>query len=273
MQPLFWLGGALGAGYLLVCLWFLINQRDLIFAASRRAEARALEAARAAGLAPWRDAAGTLRGWRIGADAPAERWLLFHGNAGTAVERASFALGLLRGDPAREVLLVEYPGYDFRAGVPSERAILDEAAALVREQAARGAPLFLLGESLGGAVAVLAAAREPERVAGLLLYTPLPDLIAVGGHHYPWLPVRLLVRERFAARAAARGLRIPAYFVLAGDDATIPPKFGEAHYAAYPGPKAVWREPGAAHNTLSDQPGARWWSAAEQFWADQRTQS
>ena len=52
-----------------------------------------------------------------------------------------------------------------------------------------------LGESLGTGVVAALQARHPP--AGLVLRSPFPQLSDVGAHHYPWLPVRALLRDRF----------------------------------------------------------------------------
>ncbi len=257
-----------GIAYLLICLWFYWNQRNLIYYPAPRTEGESLATAKSFGLLPWRDSGGAVRGWiKPARGAVTQRWLVFHGNAGSALERDEFAAGLQHAAPGREIVLVEYPGYDCRGGRPDEAAIEADADAAVAEFAARPEPLYLLGESLGGAVAVLAAARAPEKVRGLVLVTPLPDLAAVGAHHYPWLPVRLLLKDRFPAARAAAGLKAPAFFVLAGCDQTIPSALGERYFSGYPGAKAIWREPKADHNDIAGGPEAAWWPEAEKFFA------
>ncbi|MGH2202153.1 hypothetical protein ACQ1ZM_15430, partial [Enterococcus faecalis] len=55
--------------------------------------------------------------------------------------------------------------------------------------------LLYLGESLGAAVVTELAAEHPP--AGLVLRSPFVDLPSVAAVHYPFLPVRALLRDRF----------------------------------------------------------------------------
>lgn len=255
-----------GAGYLTLCLLFYLRQRKLIYYPEARGEGESLSIAKTYKLLPWRNGGGDIRGWvRPAIGAASQRWLIFHGNAGSALDRENFANGLQFHDPHREVILIEYPGYDCRSGQPGEPALMADALSAAAEWAGHPEPLFLLGESLGGAVAVKTAAALPEKVHGLILLTPLPDLAAVGHHHFPWLPVRWLLKDRYAAREAAASLKIPAFFAIAGQDEVVPTRMGESFYAAYPGPKAVWRDPTAGHNEIDGGPDAKWWPEAERL--------
>jgi pimeloyl-ACP methyl ester carboxylesterase len=260
-----------GAGYLVLALFVYIRQRKLIYYPTPRTEDESLSIAHVYKLQPWRSGSGEIRGWiRPAQGSVSQRWLIFHGNAESALEREEFAAGLQHDDPHREVILIEYPGYDCRKGRPTEISLLADARSAAAEWAGRPEPLYLLGESLGGAVAALTAAEIPGKIHGLILLTPLPDLAAVGARHFPWLPVRLLLKDRYPATAAVKGLRMPAYFAIAGQDEVVPTDLGEAFYSAYPGPKAVWRDAKAGHNEIDGGPDAKWWPEAEKLFATAR---
>ena len=146
-----------------------------------------------AGLRPW-PSAGDFRGWVAEpADGAARTAVLFHGNGGHAAERTYYAQVL--GALGFRVILAEYPGYGPRAGATGEASLVADAAeTLVRAHRQYGAPLLVIGESLGAGVAAAAAPRQPAAVAGLLLITPWDRLVHVASHHYPWLPVRTIQR-------------------------------------------------------------------------------
>ncbi len=114
--------------------------------------------------------------------------VVFHGNAGHAGHRAVYANTLTR--LALRVILAEYPGYGPRDGALGEDSFVADAErtiALAHRQF--GAPVLVIGESLGAGVAAAAAARQRDSTAGLMLITPWDKLQHIAGHHYPWLPV------------------------------------------------------------------------------------
>jgi len=114
--------------------------------------------------------------------------IVFHGNAGHAGHRAYYAAAL--GRLGVRVILAEYPGYGPRGGEVGEGPMVEDAARSIElAQQQYGAPLFVVGESLGAGVAAAAVVRQPQAVAGVMLITPWDRLEHVAKYHYPWLPV------------------------------------------------------------------------------------
>ncbi len=241
------------AGALAAVPWAL--ERRLLYFPSREARADAERRGRSLGLEPWEDG-GIFLGWRAPAPGARARLVVFHGNAGSALDRGHVAAAFRRAlpDVPVEVLLAEYPGYGARPGTASEpalRAAAREAIAAARRDAP--GPVLVLGESLGSAVAAIAAADDPGAVDGLLLVTPLASVPAVARRHYPFVPAFLL-RDRWEADRA-----LPRYggrvgFLVAGADEVTFAELGRALHDAYPGPKRMWVEEGASHNGLSWNP-------------------
>lgn len=242
-------------------------QRRLIYHPSRASEGFLMRMAEERGLMPWVDTSDQLHGWRrpFNAERPPNQVLIFHGNAGFALHR-TYLIDLFPPDEW-DVRVLEYPGYGARSGRPSEpvfhRAATAAIAAL-REEAG-GRPLLLVGESIGSGVAARAAADQPDWVGGLLLLTPFTSLTDVARSHYPFLPVNLLLRDRFENEIALQSFTGPVAFVLAENDAVVPTRLGKALYESYAGPKWLWVEPGSDHNTIAFFPGAEWWRGALAF--------
>jgi pimeloyl-ACP methyl ester carboxylesterase len=259
----------LAALALLVAAAAWLGQRRLLYFPDREDLVAATRRARALGLEPWTDG-GELLGWRAppvpGARAVA-RVVFLHGNAGSALDRVG-AFETLRAGAAGgavEVFLAEYPGYGPRPGAPTEDALLASALRAL-EVARRDAPgaVLLGGESLGSAVAALAAARAPERVDGLLLVTPLASVPAVARRHYG--PVAgWLVRDTWRADRALAGYGGPVAFVVAGRDEITFTDLGRALHAAYAGPKWLWVDPAATHNAIDWRPSNPRWRDAFAF--------
>jgi pimeloyl-ACP methyl ester carboxylesterase len=161
---------------------------------------------------------------------------------------------LARAFPGHAVAGLHYRGYAGSPGQPSEAALHDDAALLLRHLRQRHPRITLIGRSLGSALAVrLAAEHEIER---LLLVTPYDSIAAIAGVHYPWLPVQLLLRDRFEAWRDAPRVRAPTLLLLAEHDRVTPPAHGHAlhrHFA--PGVARVTTLPGTGHNSIGAHPG------------------
>lgn len=251
------MGIGLFSVYALLCLAVFVMQRRLLYFPDRSGEPEALQRARSLGLEPWRDGVGRLQGWRRPRATPAPwRVLVFHGNAGNALDRAYY-LALF--EPQRfEVVLFEYPGYGSRTGAPEERAFLEAGRAAFAQLSAEG-PTLILGESLGSGVAAQIAAALPARVPGLLLVTPFASMTDVAAGHYPWLPVRLLMRDRWESAAALRSYRGPVAILVAGRDEVVGAAQGRKLAAACAGPVRVWEQAQATHNALDLRRGSPPW--------------
>lgn len=190
--------------------------------------------------------------------------VLFHGNAGHAGHREHYAAALA--PLGFRVILAEYPAYGPRDGALGEKSFVDDAERTVALAAQRyGAPLLVAGESLGAAVAAQAAARQPDKVTGLLLITPWDKLENVASYHYPWLPVSWLLSDPYDTPTHLAGFRRPVLVLLAEQDNVIPPRFGKALHDGLAGPKRLTVVPRANHNDWVDFIDGAWWRRATNY--------
>jgi len=253
----------LGAAALLALLAAALHlgQRALLYFPVRAPEDEAVRAAAREGLSPWRDGEGRLRGWRLATPPAAPRavLLVFHGNAGAALDRAHYARSLA--PLGVDVALLEYPGYGARPGRPSLPALSDAAVEAVDALAREGPPVWLLGESLGSGVAGRVAAARPERVRGLLLVTPFADLAAVARRHYPFIPA-WFVRDRYRPELDLASFLGPAVVLVAGRDEVVGAEQGRRLLDVLPGPRRLLEQPAATHNGIDLDSGALWEEAA-----------
>ena len=242
-------------------------QRQLIYFPSKAKDQDLSLAATRIGMQPWRDSDGAAIGWKSDGDRSARhRLLVFHGNAGYALDRTYFVTGFQALQDQWEVFLFEYPGYGARPGTPSAdnfKAAASGALELLLEGDPR--PVYVLGESIGSGVASYLAATFPRQVAGLLLVTPFTSLADVAAHHYPLLPVRALLSENYDSVEALSHYRGPVAFLLAGRDEIVTMELGKELYERYSGPKLLRVEERAGHNTLPYHPGAGWWGEVSRF--------
>jgi hypothetical protein len=174
--------------------------------------------------------------------------LVANGNAGDRAVRAPLARALARRGLA--VLLFDYRGYGGNGGTPSEAGLARDVRAarrfLVEEAGFSPNRLLYFGESLGTAVVTELAAEHPP--AGLVLRSPFVDLASVGRVHYPFLPVRTLLRDRFPLVEHLRQVEVPVTVVYGGRDSVVPPAQSRAVAAAAPRLRRLVELPGADHN-------------------------
>ena len=155
------------------------------------------------------------------------------------------------------VLLVEYRGFGGNPGQPSEAGLLSDAhAALAFLQAAGIGPekTVLYGESLGSTVAVAIAADLADAgrpVAAMVLEAPLSSVRDVAAHHYPWVPVRWLLKDQFDATSRIATVGAPLMVVHGESDPVVPLRYGQALFEAARQPKeAVWVSGGGMRTSL-----------------------
>ena len=273
IRLLLWLIGVAAGLYGLIVALLYCFQSALIYHPARGAEPELIDLAHGLNLAPWRSRQGEIIGWQaasprgLPSGRPAYRLLVFHGNAGFALDRDQILRGFeqLNHGFTWEVFLFEYPGYGSRPGQPGEAAITQAAAAFAELQAADDRPIYLLGESLGSGPACALARAHGSEIAGLMLITPFSRLADAADYHYPWLPVRLLLRDRWDNLAALRGFHGRFACLLAGNDQTTPTAEGRSLFASVSSPKQLWVQPNATHNTINYSFSAAWWREASDF--------
>lgn len=198
--------------------------------------------------------------WWPSADANAPAVLYLHGSRWNLTGQTSrieqlHAFGF-------SVLAIDYRGFGKSDGdLPSEESVYEDAR-VAWERLAELQPdagrRFIYGHSLGGAVAVdlaarLSAAAYHAGIApaarGVIVessFTTLPDVARALS--YPWLPIQLLMSEKFDSVHKIAQLRMPVLIVHGTGDRFVPARFSEELYEAAPQPKRLLLVSGATHN-------------------------
>jgi fermentation-respiration switch protein FrsA (DUF1100 family) len=191
-----------------------------------------------------------LEAWWVPAQSPlADRtFIVFNGNAGNRASRALLGASLAARGFA--VLLVDYRGYGGNPGLPSETGLYRDARAALAYVLSRAdvnpARLVYFGESLGAAVAIELAIEHPP--AALVLRSPFSSMVSIGTRHYPFLPVRWLLRDRYPSIERIARLRSPVLFIAGEDDRIIPLDDTRVLFDAAPEPKQFVVIGGVGHN-------------------------
>jgi fermentation-respiration switch protein FrsA (DUF1100 family) len=199
----------------------------------------------------WFEAEGgpKLHGWFVEHPRPRAVALFCHGNAGNITVLAD-SLRILNVRHRLSVLTFDYRGYGRSGGKPSEAGILADARAARRWLAERThtpeKDIILMGQSLGGAVAVDLAAADGARALVLAsTFTSLPDVAA---STMPWLLPHWNMTLRFDSAAKITKYSGPVLISHGEADEIIPFAQGKKLYEAAPGTKRFYPEPGAKHN-------------------------
>ena len=156
---------------------------------------------------------------------------------------------------ARRMLVTNYRGYGASSGNPGQEALYQDGLAIYEyalRSGVRADQIVLVGRSLGsGVVSMLAGTRD---VRAAILITPFDSLAQVAARHYPYLPVRLLLRHPFPSEDRARQAREPALILTAADDDIIPPAHARRLMEAWAGESKLHVFAGTGHNDIQTHP-------------------
>lgn len=212
-----------------------------------------------------------LRGWLI--DGPAQYpWPLviyFGGNA----EELSWLVPEFSRVPDWAALLVNYRGYGLSEGRPSETNLYRDALALydqvTRRSEIESKLVVVMGRSLGTGVATYLASQRP--VAGVVLISPYDSLVQVGREAYPFLPVGLLLRQRFDSISRAPSIHAPLLALVAARDEIVRPERSRELVQSWAGPTRLEMFGDVDHNSIQSHP--EYWKSIMVFLAERASSS
>lgn len=178
----------------------------------------------------------------------------FAGNAWNAASAAEYLHDLF---PEAHVAAFHYRGYAPSGGAPDAVAMQQDALLIHDFVKARLRPgrTIAIGLSIGSGIAPYLAARRP--LDGLVLVTPFDSLADLAAGHYPWLPVRLLLRHRMEPAAELRATRLPVAILAGARDTLVRPARTDALRRAVPNLVFDRTIAGATHNDIYDRPEFR----------------
>jgi uncharacterized protein len=246
-----WAAAVVALAVLGVLLLIWVGQRTLIYFPDRDVPSPAVTGLADVEAVQIQAADGvTLHAWFLPSRAqePSPAAIVFNGNAGNRAYRSSLAASL-RG-LGLSVLLFDYRGFGDSEGSPTEHGLDEDARAIQRYVAGRSDVradrLVYFGESLGSAVAVrLAVDHAP---AALILRSPFTSLVDVGRVHYPFLPVRWLLRDRFSSIDGIASVRSPVLIVAGDRDRIVPLEQSRRLFERASEPRELVVVRGADHN-------------------------
>jgi uncharacterized protein len=198
-----------------------------------------------------------LHGWYIPCAGAASTILIFHGNAGNIGHRVPWLEMLHRLQV--HLLILDYRGYGHSDGEPSEKGLYRDATAAFEwwvRQNRGGQKLIVLGESLGGAVAVNLASRV--RVDGLILQSTFTSAWDMAKTILPLGLLQPVIGVRLDSEGLIKGVSCPKLVIHGTRDEIVPFRLGVKLYEAAPPPKSFYEVESAGHNDLI-------WSAGPEY--------
>ena len=197
-----------------------------------------------------------IHGWWIPAKVPDAPVLLYlHGNGGNVSSNLPRVQRFHQ--VGFSVFLIDYRGYGLSEGrFPSEKRVYQDAETawdyLVKERNIDPQQLYVFGHSLGGAIAIELATRQPQ-ILGLVIegsFTSMLDMARYQGR-YGWLPLDRLLTQRFNSLERLPSLNSAIFFLHGTDDLVVPMEMSETLYQATVGRKELWLVKTAGHNDIA----------------------
>ncbi len=210
-----------------------------------------------------------LAGWWIPAESPGAKTLLYlHGNAANVAANADHALRLR--STGLNVFIFDYRGYgESTGGPPREKLLYKDAERawmyLVAERKIPPADIVIYGHSLGGAVGIELASRHPDAGALITESTFTSVRGAAAGSVFAWLPLRLIVTERFDSLSKIGSIRLPKLFLQGEEDRMLLPRMAQQLYDAAPEPKQLALIPKGGHEDSAVVNPAAYFAALNAF--------
>jgi len=162
--------------------------------------------------------------------------LFLHGNAGT-LENRIHKINHFK-DMNINFLLVAWRGFNGNKGKPTEKGLYEDARSAVVWLKSKGIKennIVIYGESLGTGVATEIA--QKKNFAGVILESPFTSMIEAGKTKYPYLPVRLLLKDKYESNKKIKNIKSPILIMHGKVDKIVPFYMGEKMYELANQPK------------------------------------
>jgi hypothetical protein len=162
--------------------------------------------------------------------------IFFHGNAGS-LENRIHKLNHFR-DMNINFLIIAWRGFSGNNGNPSEQGLYEDGKSAIDWLIKKGVSeknLILYGESLGTGVATHLA--QNKNFAGVILETPFTSMIDAAKKFYPYIPVKLLLKDKFENYKKIKNINSPILIMHGEADQLVPFSMGEKIYEIANEPK------------------------------------
>ncbi|HZS48913.1 MAG TPA: alpha/beta hydrolase [Blastocatellia bacterium] len=191
--------------------------------------------------------------------------LYMHGNAGNVTHRRDWFEEMAR--RGISIFVFDYRGFGKSDGHPDEEGLYADAMSayeyLGNQKHISINRLFVYGHSLGGAVAIDLASREP--VAGLIIEASFTSIRAMASHYVPVYPFYWFLHSRFDSISKIPLVRSPVLIIQGDQDETVPFKLGRELYDSAKQPKEFYEIHGGGHDNLAKVGGTAYYDKLISF--------
>ena len=162
--------------------------------------------------------------------------LFLHGNAGSLKNRIH-KINHFK-DIKINFLLLSWRGFSGNKGKPNEKGLYEDARSAVRwlnDQGIENKDIIIYGESLGTGIATEIA--QNKKFAGIILESPFTSMIDAGYDKYPFLPVKLLLKDKYESNKKIKNINSPILIMHGKIDNIVPFYMGKKMYELANEPK------------------------------------
>ncbi len=259
-QSLIAIVATLAVAYLGVLGYLYVNQRQMLFEACPGYEKPDIHGLAIRDVSIRTPDGETLQGWYEPPRPGKPVILYFHGQ-GSTLELGKWRYIRMHKEGVGYLALA-YRGFSGSTGTPSEPGLFTDGLAAydwLKTQGFRDRDIVIHGHSLGTGVATYVATKRPARA--LILEAPFTAASDVGSERYPFIPVSLLMHDRFESRNRIKDVRMPLLIIHGTSDRTVPFAQGKRLFGMANEPKTFIAMPNSDHNTLTrDGAYPRYWA-------------
>ena len=188
-----------------------------------------------------------LKSWLIKKDFKKFKTLvIFHGNAGHLSNRIYKLNELYKLDI--NILLISWRGFSGNKGSPTENNLYKDAKAAIKwlnEEGVSNNQIILYGESLGSGVAV--EVGKENNFNSIILESPFTSIENSAKIYYPYLPVRLILKDRYDSISKIKMINIPILIMHGEKDDVVPFSMGKELFEKANSPKQSYFTPDDDH--------------------------
>ena len=125
-------------------------------------------------------------------------------------------------------MIIAYRGFSGNKGKPTEVGLYDDARSalsyltklnIMEDQ------IIIYGESLGTGVSIEVA--QNKKFAGIILESPFTSMVDAGKFYYPYLPVSLLLKDRYETVKKLKNINSPILVMHGKKDKIVPFHMGK----------------------------------------------